>query len=293
MASFEKNEAPRKNSSEKIAVQRKLSAEKTTPQRKASVEKHHQNSEEQTNGNQQQFNNKGNKNFEQNFEVIITSLSFDASEEDIRNHFSKCPNLKFVKMMMGQDGRFRGKAFLKFSTEDGMNEALKLNESFLLNRKINVELTENMKGGNQQNNRFDQRQPNNNFNQQNNEGEESTSVMVRNLSWTVDEVKLQNVFSGCGPIRSSRVCKDETGKSRGFGFVDFTSLDASKKAITKTNEKIDGRAITVCYSIKKDRNAPRPNQGYGNNNSQGGNRQFFGEKKGNTSQFQGEAVDLD
>ncbi len=58
--------------------------------------------------------------------------------------------------------------------------------------------------------------------QNENKGEESTNVIVRNLPFSYDEGQLQNLFEGCGEIVRTRIIKGEDGNSRGFGFVDFS-----------------------------------------------------------------------
>jgi nucleolin len=270
--------------------QRKVSAEKPQQVRKVSAEKQvavSASDNQQWKSAPQQ--NNVNSRFGPEFEVIVCGLPFSSTETDIRNHFKDCPDLKFVKVMMGQDGRPRGKAFVKFTTEKGMNKALELNGTNLGGRNIIVELTEKMRGG--QPMQGSQPNQNNNF-VQNGDTQESMSILVRNLAFTVDEAKLQNVFSGCGTIKSVRICKDENGRSRGFGFVDFTSIDSAKSGINKTNEKIDGRPITVVFSIPRDRNAPRPASNYGQR-SNFAPKKFGDEKKGTLTQFGGETVDLD
>ena len=171
--SAEKTQPTRKESVEKAQAQRKVSAEKVLAPRKVSAEKTAQvktQPAQQTNFvNDQQTN--GNRRFEPEYEVIVCSLSYESTEPDIKAHFAKCPSLKFVKLMMGQDGRSRGKAFVKFSTEEGMKEALTLNETYLGGRKILVELTEKMMGGQQQNNQGGQRPQGNVANQSGNDQE--------------------------------------------------------------------------------------------------------------------------
>lgn len=62
-----------------------------------------------------------------------------------------------------------------------------------------------------------------------NETPESANVIVRNMPFDMDQEKLEEVFGVCGNIRRCRVITDrETGRSRGFGFVDFESVDAAK-----------------------------------------------------------------
>lgn len=64
----------------------------------------------------------------------------------------------------------------------------------------------------------------------------STKLYVGNLEWTIDDDKLNEIFSEIGKVVSARVLSDrETGRSRGFGFVEFETEEDAKKAIEKLN----------------------------------------------------------
>ncbi|XP_057456403.1 glycine-rich RNA-binding protein-like [Lotus japonicus] len=70
---------------------------------------------------------------------------------------------------------------------------------------------------------------------------------VGGLAWTTDSHTLEQAFSSYGEIIDSKVVNDrETGRSRGFGFVTFTSEEAMRSAIEGMNgNELDGRNITV------------------------------------------------
>jgi nucleolin len=74
------------------------------------------------------------------------------------------------------------------------------------------------------------------------------SVFVGNLSWQASEDDLYNTFSACGTIESCRISMDrDTGRSKGFGHVDFADGDAVDKAVALTGTDIAGRPIRVDY----------------------------------------------
>ncbi|MFO0862550.1 MAG: RNA-binding protein [Candidatus Saccharibacteria bacterium] len=75
----------------------------------------------------------------------------------------------------------------------------------------------------------------------------SKKLFVGNLSYGVTDESLKEFFEGVGTVESAKVITDrETGRSRGFGFVEMSSEDEAKKAIDELNEKeLDGRAISV------------------------------------------------
>lgn len=73
------------------------------------------------------------------------------------------------------------------------------------------------------------------------------NLYVGNLSFNVSESDLEKVFADYGQVNSVKVIKDrETGRSRGFAFVEMNSGTDGKDAIEGLNlHRMDGRAITV------------------------------------------------
>ena len=190
---------------------------------------------------------KDSTNFNNNgggiFEVFFCGASYDAGEDDLRNHFKDCGEIVQVKILM-RDGKTSGRGFVKFSEESAQKKALDLNESEFMGRSIRVELPRNSGGGGggkKQGGR--PHEP----------GEENSSIMVRNLAYAVEEEDLEKLFSKCGEIRGKRIVKDDEGKSRGFGFVDFNSIEDAKKAVAMHGTDCKGRSITVVFSRKKER----------------------------------------
>ncbi len=95
------------------------------------------------------------------------------------------------------------------------------------------------------------------------------NIYVGNLPFTYDSASLESLFSSYGVVQSAAVISDrDTGRSRGFGFVEMADDDA-RKAIEELNGKdVDGRRLTV--------NEARPRTGGGGQRGGGGGR-FGGE----------------
>lgn len=72
-------------------------------------------------------------------------------------------------------------------------------------------------------------------------------LFVGNLAWAVDSDKLREIFAEFGEIKDAHVAVDKfTNRSRGFGFVEFTTEEAASAAIDALNEtEVEGRPITV------------------------------------------------
>ena len=82
----------------------------------------------------------------------------------------------------------------------------------------------------------------------------SQSIYVGNLPYTAQEDDLRNVFEAHGEVESVKIIRDrETGRSRGFGFVEMSTEESTTNAISAVNGKeMDGRALKV--SLSKPRN---------------------------------------
>ena len=95
-----------------------------------------------------------------------------------------------------------------------------------------------------------------------------SKLYVGNLSYSVNDAKLGEIFAPYGNVVSSRVVTDQvSGRSKGFGFVEFENDEAADAAISNLNGKeVDGR------SLKVDRAKPPQKRegGFGGGRGRGG-----------------------
>jgi RNA recognition motif-containing protein len=99
----------------------------------------------------------------------------------------------------------------------------------------------------------------------------STKLYVGNLSFNVSSDDLQEYFAQAGTVESAKVIEDrDTGRSRGFGFVEMSSSEEAMAAIEQFNgQDLDGRALVV--------NEARPREeGGGGSRGGGGGRGGYG-----------------
>jgi RNA recognition motif-containing protein len=88
------------------------------------------------------------------------------------------------------------------------------------------------------------------------------NIYVGNISYQTDDSRLAEIFSEFGEVASARVINDrETGRSKGFGFVEMSDDSAANSAIEALNEKeVDGRTLRVNEARPREerpRRAPR------------------------------------
>lgn len=96
-------------------------------------------------------------------------------------------------------------------------------------------------------------------------------MYVGNLSWSVTQADLEALFATYGAVRSAEVIMDrETGRSRGFAFVEMESQEAAQQAMQALNgNDFQGRNLTVNEARER---SPRPGGGGGGRGGYGGGR---------------------
>jgi RNA recognition motif-containing protein len=96
----------------------------------------------------------------------------------------------------------------------------------------------------------------------------SKNIYVGNLSYSVDDGELEQMFAAFGTVTSAKVINDrETGRSKGFGFVEMSNDQEADAAIEALNGKDNGgRALTVNIA------RPREDRGGGGGGGGGGRR---------------------
>lgn len=90
-------------------------------------------------------------------------------------------------------------------------------------------------------------------------------LFVGNLPWSVSDVELEDLFSPHGTVQSARVITDrDTGRSRGFGFVEMDTEDVAATISAVNGREVDGRQLRVNEAEEKERGgfgARRENRG--------------------------------
>jgi RNA recognition motif-containing protein len=98
----------------------------------------------------------------------------------------------------------------------------------------------------------------------------STKLYVGNLAFQTSSSDLEEMFGTVGTVQSATVVEDrETGRSRGFGFVEMSSKEEAEAAINEFNGKdVNGRNLTV--------NEAKPREDRGGSGGGGGGRGGYG-----------------
>jgi len=85
------------------------------------------------------------------------------------------------------------------------------------------------------------------------------NMYVSNLGYQISEDDLRKLFEPFGEVSSARIITDrETGRSRGFGFVEMSSSTEANAAMSKLNGKeVAGRSIAVTVAKEKESRSDR------------------------------------
>jgi RNA recognition motif-containing protein len=102
----------------------------------------------------------------------------------------------------------------------------------------------------------------------------STKLYVGGLPYSVTEQQLSELFAQQGTVSSAKVITDKfTGQSRGFGFVEMSTAEEAKKAISALNgTQMDGRPLTVNEAKPQEKRTG--GGGFGGGGGGGGRNRF-------------------
>jgi RNA recognition motif-containing protein len=99
-------------------------------------------------------------------------------------------------------------------------------------------------------------------------------LYVGNLPFSATEEQLADTFAECGTVDSAKIIMDrETGRSKGFGFVEMSSDDEAQSAIEKFDgHELEGRPLRVNEAKPQERRGGGGRGGFGGGGGRGGNR---------------------
>lgn len=96
------------------------------------------------------------------------------------------------------------------------------------------------------------------------------NLFIGSLAYATTDDSLRAFFAQIGPVASARVVTDrDSGRSKGFGFVEFENEEDNQKAIAQLDGKeLDGRPISVSVARPKEE---RPRRDFNGGGNRGGN----------------------
>ena len=114
---------------------------------------------------------------------------------------------------------------------------------------------------------------------------DSKVCFIGQLSWNVDNDWLASEFAECGEVVSARVQMDRnSGRSRGFGFVEFATVEAANACVALNGKEIDGRPVKIDKSAPAAPSPEKRAKAFGDVPSDPSNVLFVGNISWNTTE---------
>ncbi|KAM4772484.1 nucleolin isoform 2-T2 [Rhinophrynus dorsalis] len=192
--------------------------------------------------------------------LIVNNLSYNATEDSLQEVFEKATS---IRIPQNSQGRPKGFAFVEFPSVEDAKEAMEsCNNTDIEGRSIRLEFSQ---GGGPQGGRGGPAQ--------------SKTLFVKGLSEDTTEETLKEAFDGS--VTARIVMDRDTGASKGFGFVDFSSAEDAKAAKEAMEDgEIDGNKVTLDFAKPKGDNQRGGRGGFGRGGFGGRGRGGFGGRGG-------------
>ncbi|XP_033209213.1 polyadenylate-binding protein 4-like isoform X2 [Belonocnema kinseyi] len=181
--------------------------------------------------------------------VYVKNFGEDMTDEKLKDMFEKYGTITSHKVMSKDDGKSRGFGFVAFEDPDAAEQAvIELNGREISEGKC-------MYVGRAQKKAERQQELKRKFEQLKIERlnrYQGVNLYVKNLDDTIDDERLRKEFTPFGTITSAKVMMEE-GRSKGFGFVCFSSPEEATKAVTEMNGRIVGtKPLYVALAQRKE-----------------------------------------
>ncbi|KAM5290328.1 LOW QUALITY PROTEIN: polyadenylate-binding protein 1-like [Glossophaga mutica] len=169
--------------------------------------------------------------------IFVNHLDKSIDHKALYDMFSAFGNILSCKVICDENGS-KGHGFVHFETQETAQKAIeKMNGKLIHNRKIYV-------------GRY--KSPNQREVERRDRAKEFTNVYIKNFGDSVNDERLEDVFGKFGPILSVKVMTDDSGKSKGFGFVRFQCHEDAQKAVDEMDGKeLDNTTIYVSRAQRK------------------------------------------
>uniref|UniRef100_A0A8B9KXX8 Polyadenylate-binding protein n=1 Tax=Astyanax mexicanus TaxID=7994 RepID=A0A8B9KXX8_ASTMX len=180
--------------------------------------------------------------------VYIKNFGEDMDDERLKEIFDKYGKTLSVKVMTDPTGKSRGFGFVSYEKHEDANKAVEeMNGTELNGKTVFVgRAQKKMERQAELKRKFEQ------LKQERISRYQGVNLYIKNLDDTIDDEKLRKEFSPFGSITSAKVMLEE-GRSKGFGFVCFSSPEEATKAVTEMNGRIVGsKPLYVALAQRKE-----------------------------------------
>ncbi|KAH6647426.1 hypothetical protein BKA67DRAFT_504186, partial [Truncatella angustata] len=170
--------------------------------------------------------------------IFIKNLDAAIDNKALHDTFAAFGNILSCKVAQDESGASKGYGFVHYETDEAAAAAIKHVNGMLLNEK-KVYVGPHIPKKDRQS-KFEEMKAN------------FTNVYVKNIALEASDDHFRELFEQFGDVTSSSLARDQEGKSRGFGFVNFTTHEAAAKAVDDLNGKdFQGQDLYVGRAQKK------------------------------------------
>ncbi|KAH8884612.1 polyadenylate binding protein [Thozetella sp. PMI_491] len=170
--------------------------------------------------------------------VFIKNLDVAIDNKALHDTFAAFGNILSCKVAQDENGNSKGYGFVHYETDEAAAQAIKHVNGMLLNEK-KVYVGYHIPKKDRQS-KFEEMKAN------------FTNVYVKNINPEATDDQFRELFERYGDITSSSLARDNEGKSRGFGFVNFTTHESAAKAVDELhNKEFHGQDLYVGRAQKK------------------------------------------
>ncbi len=170
--------------------------------------------------------------------VFIKNLDVAIDNKALHDTFAAFGNILSCKVAQDENGASKGYGFVHYETDEAAAQAIKHVNGMLLNEK-KVYVGYHIPKKDRQS-KFEEMKAN------------FTNIYVKNINPEVTDEEFRELFAKYGDVTSSSLARDNEGKSRGFGFVNFTTHTSASQAVDELNNlDFRGQDLYVGRAQKK------------------------------------------
>ena len=170
--------------------------------------------------------------------VFIKNLDVAIDNKALHDTFAAFGNILSCKVAQDENSVSKGYGFVHYETDEAAAQAIKHVNGMLLNEK-KVYVGHHIPKKDRQS-KFEEMKAN------------FTNIYVKNISTDATDDEFRDLFERYGEITSASLARDQEGKSRGFGFVNYTTHESASKAVDELHNKdFKGQDLYVGRAQKK------------------------------------------
>jgi len=176
--------------------------------------------------------------------LFIKNLNFETTESTLQKLFEKQKLGKMSIKIVRKDQLSCGYGFVEFETPDlALNALKKLQHMIVDGHKLELSVSQ----------RKTEPKENKKKKKTNLEFENSTKIVVRNIPFEATKNEIRDLFKAFGELKTVRLPKKMSGLHRGFGFVEFVSVEEARNAFeTLSNTHLYGRRLNIEWAKPED-----------------------------------------